>query len=553
MATELVDLVPRSQLLETEQKLAASTAENAVLAAQLELANQRYERMLEQIRLAQAQRFGPSSEKTKGGQDGQPGLFDEAEAILAELPASAIPEPTAQTLPRQDATRNKRLVQVADLPIEEVLHEIEAGACFCAKCSGALHAMGSEQRDVLEFEPARFKIVRHIRTKYACRSCEKEGERTAPVLAPLGAPLLPGSMASPSVLGYVMSQKYELAVPLYRLEQYFLGRGLEISRQTLANWVLASAKWFKPFYRHLRELLVQQDILHADETTVQVLHEKDRAPETKSYMWVYCTGREGPPLVLYDYRPTREAEHPKRFLEGFKGTLHADGYQVYDGLAGVRVAGCWAHARREFDEALKAMGLPQAAKIRTPAYRGLEYCNALFAIERKAAKEAKERGKELDAAERLAYRQAKSAPLLEEFHTWLLAQSTTVLPKSAQGQAIGYCLNQWDKLKTFLSDGRLEIDNNRCERAVKPFVIGRKNWLFANTSQGAEASAIIYSLVETAKANGLVPQTYLKYLLERLPDIAASNITAKDKTGFDALLPWTPEVQAACGKLAARK
>ncbi len=541
IAIEPADLL-RSELLQTQQKLAAANAA-------LELANQRYERMLEQIRLAQAKRFGPSSEKTKSAEEGQPGLFDEAEAILCELPAEAIPEPTAQTLPRRDLTRSKRLVQTANLPIEEVHHQLEPEACFCAKCSGALHAMGTEERDVLEFVPAHFKIVRHIRAQYACRACEKRGERTAPVLAPLNSPLIPGSMASASVLAYILSQKYELALPLYRLEQYFLGRGLELSRQTLANWVLSSADWFKPFFLRLREELLKQEILHADETTVQVLHEEGRTAQTKSYMWVYCTGRDGPPLVLYDYRPTRGASHPQCFLQGFRGTLHADGYQVYDSLEAVRVAGCWAHARRGFDEARRSMkSLPAAAKARTPEHRGLEFCNDLFAIERKAAQQAKERGQGLDAAARLAYRREKSAPKLEEFHQWLLAQSTTVRPKSALGEAIGYCLNQWGKLNTFLSDGRLEIDNNRCERAVKPFVIGRKNWLFANTPAGATSSAIIYSLVETAKANGLVAQTYMQYLLERLPEIAP-----KDAAAFNNLLPWAPDVQAACAKPAPRR
>lgn len=542
MVIEQADLVPRAELLETQRKLDAANAA-------LELANQRYERMLEQIRLAQAKLFGPSSEKTRPGEAGHPGLFDEAEALLSGLPAGAIPEPTAQTLPRRDTTRSNRLVQTANLPVEEVVHVLEPEACFCGKCSGALHAMGSEEREVLEFVPAYFKIVRHIRTKYACRACEKRGERTGPVLAPLSAPLIPGSMASASVLAYIMSQKYELALPLYRLEQYFGNRGLNLSRQTLANWMISSAHWYKPFYLRLREELLKRDILHADETTVQVLHEEGRKPEAKSFMWVYCTGRDGPPLVLYDYRPTREADNAKRYLEGFSGTLHADGYQAYDGLEAVRIAGCWAHARRGFDEALKSMkSLPAAAKTRSPEHRGLEFCNALFAIEREAAKDAKKRGLELDADARLAYRKAKSAPLLAEFHVWLLAQGTRVLPKSALGEAIGYCLNQWDKLGTFLSDGRLEIDNNRCERAVKPFVIGRKNWLFANTPAGATSSAIIYSLVETAKANGLVAQTYLQYLLERLPEISPN-----DAAAFDALLPWSPEVQAACGKPSAQR
>ena len=322
-------------------------------------------------------------------------------------------------------------------------------------------------------------------------------------------------------------------MPLYRQEQQLSRQGVELSRQTMANWVLNVADpWLKIIYDRLHEELLDRDILHADETTLQVLKEPGRSAETKSYMWLYRTGRDGPPIVLYEYQTTRASKHPDRFLSGFEGYLQTDGYSGYGKLTGITLVGCWAHARRKYTEALKA--LPAAQKDKPVAASvGLEYCNRLFAIERQL--------KYVSDKERYEKRLEKSKPLLDEFYIWLKKQKQQTLPKSAFGQAITYCLNQWDSLNSFLLDGRLEIDNNRAERSIKPFVIGRKNWLFTNTPRGARGSAIIYSIIETAKENNLKPYNYLVYLFEQLP-----NIDTGDQAAIDRLLPWSNTLPEEC-------
>jgi len=283
----------------------------------------------------------------------------------------------------------------------------------------------------------------------------------------------------------------------------------------------------------MREHLLKRDILHADETTLQVLREPGRAAATDSYMWLYRTGREGPSIVLFDYQETRSKKHPRRFLSDFKGYLHVDGYAGYDDLPNITLVGCWAHARRKFDEALKA--LPSSASLGEPvtAKEGLDFCNQLYAIERDL--------KDSSPEKRYEQRIARSRPVLDAFSAWLDEQSLRVLPKSALGQAIMYCKNQWSRLEAFLLDGRLELDNNRSERTIKPFVIGRKNWLFSNTPRGAKASATIYSIIETAMENGLMPFEYLKYVFETLP-----NMDITEPSDLDRLLPWSKELPASC-------
>lgn len=241
----------------------------------------------------------------------------------------------------------------------------------------------------------------------------------------------------------------------------------------------------------------------------------------------------GPPIVLYDYQPTRGGEHPRNFLKGFSGYLHVDGYPDYHKVQSVKLVGCFAHARRKFDEALKALP-PSQDKTGTVAHQGLQFCNQLFAIERERKDKATE--------ERYRIRQEQSRPVLDAYLAWLRQERSRTLPKSKLGEAIGYSLNQWDKLTAFLEDGRLEIDNNRSERAIKPFVIGRKNWLFANTPRGAKASSIIYSVMETAKENGLNPFKYLVYLFEQLPQLS----DPKNPEALDKLLPWSTSLPLSC-------
>jgi len=514
-----------NQLPETAEELKVYCQELQLQNAELTSKLKWYE---EQFRLSQQKRFGASSERTPLE---QLLLFNEAEAEADP----AVAEPTAETITyeRRKAHR-KREVLFENLPVETVEYHLPAEEQVCPCCGGPLHAMSTEVRQELAIIPAEVKVVRHVRHVYSCRQCEREATETPVITAPMPNPVAPGSLASASALAYVMTQKYVDATPLYRLEQHFARLGVPLQRQTLANWMIqASRTWLQPLYEHLHTHLLARPVLHADETTLQVLREPDRRAETPSFLWLYRTGRVGPPIVLYEYQQTRGGEHPRRFLTGYHGYLQADGYSGYHKVPDVILVGCWAHARRKFDEALKVL----PAEKRTSdvaAFQGLEFCNRLFALEREI--------KDATDEERLRVRTEKSRPVVDSFLAWLRAQRRQVSPKTALGKAVEYCLNQWDKLVIFLKDGRLELDNNRAERAIKPFVIGRKNWLFSNTPKGARASATIYSIIETAKENGLNPFAYLKWLFEQMPQLA----DLEDPKALDRLLPWSEAVPEAC-------
>ena len=394
----------------------------------------------------------------------------------------------------------------------------------CSHCGETLQEMRTEIRQELKIIPAQVIVVQHVRQMYSCRKCQREGTNTPIITAPMPTPVLKGSLVSPSIMAYVMNQKYVDGLPLYRQEQQFARLGLDLSRQTLANWMLYGAnKWLVLLFNRLHQQLLKRDILHADETTLQVLHEPARSAQSKSYLWLYRTGREGSPIVLYDYQETRAGYNPQKFLAGYKGYLQVDGYAGYHKIENVTLVGCLAHAHRGFDEALKV--LPAGKRSAAVAAReGLEFCNRLFAIERDLL--------EVTPEEHYKARLERSRPVLDAFSAWLKVQADKALPKSAFGKAVTYCRNQWDKLEAFMQDGRLEISNNRSERSIKPVIIGRKNFLFCNTPLGAKASAVIYSIVETAKENGLNPFKYLNYLFETLP-----NVDVNDLTVIDDLLP----------------
>lgn len=478
----------------------------------------------EQFVLSQKRRFAPSSEATEQTQ-----LFNEAE--VEAKPAS---EPTMEEIAYKRRKRQgKREEDLKDLTVETIEYRLPTEEQVCPCCGGALHEMSSEIRQELKIIPAQVSMVKHIRYIYACRRCDREEIKTPIVTAPMPEPVLPGSLASPSAMAYTMVQKYVEGMPLYRQEASLSRLGVELSRQTLANWMIQGSKrWLYPLYERMHEHLLKQSVLHADETTLQVLREPGRSPTAKSYLWLYRSGRVGPGIVLYDYQRTRASKHPAKFLAGFKGYLHVDGYAGYNNLLHITLVGCWAHARRKFVEALKALPADKQ-NAQVAAKEGLEFCNQLFDIEREI--------KELSAEDRYKIRLKKSRPIVDAFYAWLKYQKPRVLPKSAFGEAINYCLKQRERLVAFLLDGRLELDNNRSERSIKPFVIGRKNWLFANTPQGAKASATIYSIVETAKENGLNPFAYLKYLFEQLPNIDICNEGVLDK-----FLPWSSSLPLEC-------
>jgi transposase len=406
---------------------------------------------------------------------------------------------------------------------------------------GDLHACGHEVlRRELAIIPAQVRAVEHVQTVYSCRACEKiaADDPVPMVKSSVPTPVIQGSgIASPSLLAYILCNKYVLALPLNRQEQEFERLGIYLSRQTMANWIIYAANhWMEPIHALLKAEAIQNDILHADETTVQVIKD-GRASNTQSYMWLYRT-TEGSkkPTVLFEYQPTRSSIHPLRFLSGYDGYLQVDGYQGYHKLEpqGVTIVECWSHARRKFHDALKA--LDKADRLNASANTGYEYCNRLFALEKRYDVE------KLPPEQRFLRRLQESKPIAEQFFDWTEETSRgdffLRLPKSAFGHAITYAKNQREWLMNVYLDGRLSISNNIAERSIRPFTIGRNNWLFAFSPKGAESSAIAYSIVETAIANNLVPLLYVQYLFEQLPNLP--------KERFGECLPWADDVQLRC-------
>ena len=527
--------------MNNNERIAGLQAENAQLknenarladeVAKLKILNEHY---LEQLRLAVARRFGASSEKTQ--LPDQLNLFNEAETLADENAAE--PELEEVVVRRRKKSKGKRKEFYDGLPTEQIVYELPEDERTCPDCGGGLHARGHEVlRREVEVIPAQFRAVEHVQTVYACRNCDQtsDADILPMVKSTVPAPVISGSgIASPSLVSYIICNKYVLALPLYRQQQEFERLGIHISRQTMANWIIfVAANWLAPLYDLLHEELLKNGILHADETTLQVIKEKGRTAAQKSYMWMYHTGKDAEKQVaLFEYQQTRESKHPQKFLAGYSGFLHVDGYAGYNELEkqGVTLVECWAHARRKFDEALKAVKKEDRAD--TAANIGLNYCNKLFEFERKFDE------LNLTGQERFEQRILKSKPVAEKFFNWAEEMLPQTLPKSKLGEAVGYAVNQRQWLMNFLLDGRLELSNNRAENSIRPFTVGRRNWLFSYCKRGAEASAIVYSIVETAQANGLVPFMYMNYLFETLPNITTSKLPD--------CLPWNPAVAEIC-------
>ena len=481
--------------------------------------------LMEQFRLAQHRRFGASSEKSAGSDYDQMNLFNESEIASDVLvPEPEIVEVGSHYRKRRNMVNEANLPD--NLPVETILHELPADERVCPECDGDLHVMGTETlRRELKLIPARAVIVEHVRNIYACRHCERDECGVPIVKAPVSNPVIKGGFASPEAVAHIATQKFVMAVPLYRQEQEWNRIGINLSRQTMSNWLIkATFDWLEPIYDMLAEMICSCKVIHSDETTLQVLHESGKSAQSKSYMWLYRTGGDTAlPIVLYEYQPDRRAEHPKQFLKNFSGWIHADGYDGYHSLSdNIRVVGCFAHARRKFDEAIR--GLPKKDQANSLAMIGKRFCDKLFALERDFAN--------LTAEERFQKRQEFSKPVFDEFYEWLSGLNPP--PKTGLNTAVVYTKNQREYLERYLEDGRLEISNNRAERSIKPFVIGRKNWLFANTPRGAKASAVLYSIIETAKENDLNPYEYLTYVFKNAPNWDIRN----RMDNLERLLPW---------------
>lgn len=473
----------------------------------------------EQFRLNQHRRFGASSEKSEYD---QLNLFNETEVTADET----VPEPELVEIERHYRQRirlvNDTLPET--LPVEVVEYDLPTNEQVCVTCDGALHVMGRDSRRELKIIPAKAIIVEHVQKVYACRSCERDSVSVPIRKAPVPPPVIKGSFASPEAIAHIMTQKFVMGAPLYRQEQDWNRHGIKLSRQTMSNWLIrATEDWLEPTYNELRRRLLAYEVLHADETTLQVLREPGKTAQSKSYMWLYRTSGDAEhPIVLYDYQPDRRAKRPAEFLSGFKGYLHTDGYESYHKLPEeIVVVGCFAHARRTWDEALKA--LSEKDREGSNVLRGKRYCDKLFEIERSLA--------DLPPQECYAKRQELAKPVLDAFFAWL--EPLNAPPKTGLGKAKYYTLGQRKYLERYLLDGRLELSNNRAERSIKPFVIDRKNFLFANTPRGAKASAVMFSMIETAKENGLSPFAYLSYIFKHAPGADVRN----DTEALERLLP----------------
>lgn len=527
--------------LETLAREAAAQAEQAKTEAKqakaeaerLKLHTQRLEHdnsiLMEHYALSRHRQFGASSERTPVGQEQM--LFNEAEACAS--PDTPEPEVTVSAHTRTKKTRGKRTIDLSTLRVEEIRYKIEDSERACPICSAEMHLISEEVRSEVKYVPGHFVHVKHIREILGCRPCDRNETSTPIITASMPKPAFPKSVASPSLVAYIMMRKYLEGLPLYRQEQQFGRAGISLIRQTLANWVIKGGGWLEHIYKALHATLLKQDIAHADETEVQVLRESGRAAQTKSCMWLYASGRYSHPIRLYEYQRTHAGEYPLKFLAGFSGYLHVDGNGVYKKLPGVRPSGCWAHARRKYADIIKILPPALQKNGNTPAHIGRNFCNKLFDIERDL--------KDATPDERHSARQLRSRKVLDEYRAWLDTMVIETTKQNKLGEAIRYSINQWEDLIRFMEDGRLEIDNNRAERAIKPFVMGRKAWMFANTPDGAKASAIAYSIVETAKENGLDPFVYLTHLFEQLP-----NIDLKDKAAIEELMPWADSIQSTC-------
>jgi transposase len=383
--------------------------------------------------------------------------------------------------------------------------------------------IGEEACEKLDVIPQKLIVERHIRPKYACKHCEGSGDESSPAvrIAPPPASLIPKSFATPGLLASIVTSKFCDALPFHRQEKIFARHGVKLSRQTMCNWAIDVHDRVRPLLDLLKQDLLAGPLVGADETTLQVLREPGRKNTTKSYMWLLRGGPPGCPVLYYEYRPTRSAVFLKDFLKDYRGVLQSDGFSGYDAIGemiGITHAGCWAHARRKFFDAHK--NNPDSESLRYI----LDLIGKLYAIEA----DGRDRG--LKPRELKKLRQRESAPVLIEFKQYIDQCAIAVRPQSETGKAITYTLNQWERLRVFLHDGNIPIDNNGVENKIRPFVIGRKNWLFAGSPRGAHASAALYTLIENAKANGIEPYWYLRFLFENI-------VHAKTEQDFRRLMP----------------
>lgn len=468
--------------------------------------------------------FAPRSEKMKIPTD-QLELFNEAEDTVSKAGKT---EETEQVTYVRRKGRKPRELDTGRYPSVDIVHDLPETEKVHS-CGQMMKEIGADVSYKLRVVPKQLLVERHIRKKYACpcQGTETDGIEGAVRIAEIPPQMIEKSIATPSLLADILVSKFSDSLPFYRQEKILNRYGIEISRETLSRWTVKVHKKAEVLQDLMEEDLLGWTMMGMDETPVQVLGEKDRKNETKSFMWVMRGGPPGKPIVVFRYRQTRSGEFVRGYLKDWNGTLVCDGYAGYDSGGrgtGIRLAGCWAHVRRKFVEAVKL------SKGEGCATEAVEQIRELYQVE----DEARKGNLDFDRIREL--RQSKSKPVLERFKAWLDRKASEIPPTSPVGNAIRYALGEWKKLTVFLDDGRVPVDNNMTENAIRPFVVGKKNWLFSACPAGADASAFLYGLIETAKANGLEPYWYLNYLFEKFP-------LCKGEEDYRALLPYnlTPE------------
>ena len=517
-------------LLQQQEQLNALTKE-------LHASNEKMQLLMEQVILGKQNRFGRSSEKMEDTSqicfrevNGTIVFFNEAEAVC-DLNA-AEPEDLELKSPKQPKRKGKKEADLSGLPVRRIDHYLSAEELEAEFGVRGWKQLPDAISRKYHFVPAKVEVEEHHIGVYASKTDEHMVKADHPKT------LLHGSLVSPSLGAAIINGKYVNAVPLYRLEQEFQRYGLQITRQNMANWCIRLAEeYLSILYDYLHKELYFYHVIQADETPVLVNHDGRKAG-SKSWMWVYRSGHlyQKRQIVLYEYQQTRNASHPREFLKGYDGICVTDGYQVYHTLEKeleeLTIVGCWVHCRRRFDEALKLIS--KSYQKESNAFLLMKQIQAIYREEGKL--------KDLSSDERLKQRQAVIKPLVDAFFAYL--KTINVSKKDKFGDAVGYALNQEKYLRVFLTDGDVPIDNNASERAIRGFCIGKKNWQMIDTIHGANSSAIIYSIVETAKANNLKPFDYVQHLLEEMP----KHMDDRDCSFLENLLPWSEKLPAGIRK-----
>ena len=527
---EQLNKADKDVLVTMTLSMAQQLAEQTELIRMLKL---EVESLSEKLSLSRTRQFAPSTETglTREQMSIYDMGFNEAEA-LTEDPAQVEQDMEDVVSYRRKKKAGKRDEDLEGFPVEEITHPIEEERLKQLFPDGYTNLPDEVYRK-LEMIPSTFKVIEHHLKVY-------RGKDGKIVKADHPKEMISNSIATPSLVAAIINAKYINALPLYRQEQEYKRNGVSISRQTMANWCILSAeRYLSLITERLKEELLKAHVIHADETPVTV--KKDgREGIHQNYMWVYRSGElcKADPVIIYDYRKTRKADAPKEMLRGFEGKLVCDGYQVYHGIendgSALTVAGCWTHARRPFAEVVKSLGKDKAKN--TAAYEALLQIEQIYRKDNELLK--------LPPAERKRKRRLLIRPLVNGFFDWCRAEKDKVRSAGKTAEGINYCLNQEKYLRVFLTDPEVPLDNNPAERAIRPFCVGKKNWILIDTIHGARASAILYSLAETAKANGLKPYNYFKHLLTEIP----KHMDDTNLEFLEDLLPWSDKLPDECRK-----